>query len=108
VREAANGAEALRVWAEAGAGIDLVVTDVRMPELGGPELVARLRAGRPGLAVVFTSGYTDADPLRTRAAGGPREAFVGKPFTGDHLLDAVARVLGASASAPESDARDPR
>jgi PAS domain S-box-containing protein len=96
VREAVNGTQALRVWAEYGDDIDVVVTDVRMPELGGPELVAQLRAARPGLPVVFTSGYTGADPRGTRTGSADREAFVAKPFTGDAMLEAVAQVLGAT------------
>ena len=106
VREAVNGAQALRVWAEHGGDVDVVVTDVRMPELGGPELIAQLRAARPDLPVVFTSGYTGADPRGARAGSVDREAFVAKPFTGDAMLAAVAGVLGATeiARAPHAGA----
>jgi PAS domain S-box-containing protein len=103
VREAADGAQALRLWAECGDGIDAVVTDVRMPAFGGTELVARLRAERPALPVVFVSGYTDVDPLGVRAqpagagdAPPGHELFVHKPFTGEALLAAVAQVLASS------------
>ena len=93
VLEARHGAEALLVWAEHGARIDAVVTDLRMPELGGRELAARLHAVRPGLPVVYMSGYADQ---AERAAGRPTEAFVQKPFTGDALAAAVGRVLHAA------------
>jgi PAS domain S-box-containing protein len=99
VRDAANGTQALRVWAEYGRDVDVVVTDVRMPELGGPEMVAHLRAERPELPVVFITGYSDRDPRASRPDGDGREAFVAKPFTGDALLDAVARVVSAPAAA---------
>jgi CheY-like chemotaxis protein len=79
VLEARHGADALLVWAEHHARIDAVVTDLRMPELGGRALVARLHALRPGLPVVYMSGYADEGVV---AARGPREAFVEKPFTG--------------------------
>jgi PAS domain S-box-containing protein len=107
VRDAANGALALAVWAEHGSGIDVVVTDVRMPQLGGPELVARLRTMRPTLPVVFLSGYTDRDPQGApgdRAGPWQPEAFLSKPFTGDALLGAVARVLGDPCTADRSAA----
>jgi PAS domain S-box-containing protein len=93
VLEARHGADALLVWAEHHARIDAVVTDLRMPELGGRALVARLHALRPGLPVVYMSGYADEGVV---AARGPREAFVEKPFTGDVLIDALRRVRHAS------------
>ena len=93
VLEARHGADALLVWAEHGASIDAVVTDLRMPELGGHELVARLRAVRPGLPVVYMSGYAEQG---TVAAGRPAEAFLQKPFTGDALAAALAQVLPAA------------
>jgi CheY-like chemotaxis protein len=93
VVEARHGADALLVWAEHRDAVDAVVTDLRMPELGGRELVARLRAERPSLPVVYMSGYAEPGPT----AGGAHEAFVEKPFTGDTLLAAVDEVLEAAA-----------
>ena len=71
VLQACDGAEALEVYERAGEGIALVITDVVMPRIGGPELATRLRARRPGLKVLFTSGYTEA-PLSCRISIPPR------------------------------------
>ena len=59
VLQASDGAEALEVYDRAAERIALVITDVVMPRIGGPELATRLRAKRPGLKVLFTSGYTE-------------------------------------------------
>ena len=90
VIEARHGVDALALWSEHQAGIGAVVTDLRMPQMGGRELVARLRADRPDLLVVYVSGYSDQDVESTL---GPGEAFVGKPFTSESLIDALSRVL---------------
>ncbi len=94
VLEACDGVEALAVFEAAAAEVDLVVTDVVMPRMGGPELVRRLReAGhRPG--VLFVSGYTD-DSL---GEIGEEDELLTKPFAGQELLAAVRRLLGQPAS----------
>jgi PAS domain S-box-containing protein len=92
VLEAQHGADALLLWRERRDEIGVLVTDVRMPEMGGHELVSILRAEAPTLPVVYMSGYAEhqgTTPL------GEREAFVEKPFTGDALAQAVALVLDA-------------
>ncbi|MGZ8376743.1 MAG: PAS domain S-box protein [Gemmatirosa sp.] len=92
VLEAQHGVDALLVWREQRDAIGVLVTDIRMPEMGGLELVSILRGEAPTLPVVYMSGYAEhqgTTPLRER------EAFVEKPFTGDALAQAVARVLGA-------------
>jgi two-component system cell cycle sensor histidine kinase/response regulator CckA len=92
VLEARNGADALRVYEIHEDGIDLVLTDVVMPEMGGHELVERLRARRPGLRVLFMSGYAErafvsngAIPLET--------GYLEKPFTVETLLRRLREVL---------------
>jgi signal transduction histidine kinase/CheY-like chemotaxis protein len=95
VREARDGRDALRLWQAHRAEIVAVVTDVRMPEMGGRELVAALRADVPRLPVVFVSGYSDEGAGVSR---GPHEAFVAKPFTVDGLAAALDRVLRAGAA----------
>jgi CheY-like chemotaxis protein len=92
VLEARHGADALLVWEEHGARIDVLVTDVRMPELGGPELVARLRRLAPALPVVYVTGYAEEGGVDMRRAD---EAYVEKPFTADELLAALRRVREA-------------
>ncbi|HTI63531.1 MAG TPA: ATP-binding protein [Gemmatimonadaceae bacterium] len=88
VYTARQGIEALERIRECGAAIELVVTDVVMPEMGGPELVEQLRAQRPGLPVLYITGYSD-DPrmLAELEAAGAR--LLAKPFTAAALVQAV-------------------
>jgi two-component system cell cycle sensor histidine kinase/response regulator CckA len=90
VLEARHGGDALLAWRKDRDVIDAVITDLRMPEMGGRELVAVMRRERPELPVVYISGYAD---LGGTATTGPREAFVEKPFTAEALLDALQGVL---------------
>jgi nitrogen-specific signal transduction histidine kinase/CheY-like chemotaxis protein len=93
VLEARHGADALLVWRTHRAAIAAVVTDLRMPEMGGRELVAQVRGMQPELPVVFLSGYSDeAAPT----PDGPHDAFVHKPFTSETLLSALGRVLDSA------------
>jgi PAS domain S-box-containing protein len=96
VLEARHGGDALLVWRRDRDAIDAVVTDVRMPEMGGRELAAALQGDRPGLPVVFVTGYADRDAM---AAPGEFEAFLEKPFTGDALLATLEALLRRSPSA---------
>lgn len=97
VLEAANGEEALAVCHQYAGKIDLLITDVIMPEMGGRELADRLRQQGRVTKVLFVSGYTDdasiyAEPLP------PGSAFLQKPFTLGSLLDKVREVLAAPAA----------
>jgi CheY-like chemotaxis protein len=92
VLEARHGADALRILEESGRQVDLVVTDLVMPEMGGKELAERLRAHRPALKVLFMSGYTE----KAIAAGGvmpPNTGFVEKPFTVEQLMRRLREIL---------------
>jgi two-component system cell cycle sensor histidine kinase/response regulator CckA len=92
VLEARHGADALRIVEESGRQIDLVVTDLVMPEMGGRELAERLRTHRPGLRVLFMSGYTE----KVIASGGvmpPNTGFVEKPFTVEQLMRRLREIL---------------
>jgi CheY-like chemotaxis protein len=93
VLAARHGADALMIWRRHADAIRAVVTDLRMPELGGRELIAQLRAERPTLPVVYLSGYAEDPP---DAQDGARTAFVAKPFTMEGLLAALDGVLGAA------------
>jgi CheY-like chemotaxis protein len=92
VLEAADGAMALRVAAEEVGEIDLVVTDVEMPNLGGRGMVDELHELSPGMRVLFMSGYTDNEILRRGIRSGETE-FLQKPFTAESLRAAVKAVL---------------
>jgi two-component system cell cycle sensor histidine kinase/response regulator CckA len=87
VVEAGNGAEALQVAAQLDA-IDLVVTDIVMPVMKGPELAARLHERLPTLPVVFVSGYLVSDDL------GPNAHMLAKPFVRQDLVKKVQDVIG--------------
>jgi two-component system, cell cycle sensor histidine kinase and response regulator CckA len=94
VLEARNGAEALRVYDAHEDAIDLVLTDVVMPEMGGHDLVERLRERRPDLPVLFMSGYAE----RAFTSDGSMPAGTGyleKPFTVETLMRRLREVLEA-------------
>ena len=89
VVEATDGEHALTLGTD--STIDLVVTDVVMPRHNGPALVAQLRATRPGIPVLYVSGYVqDDDALDLEA---PNTAFLGKPYTSAGLVNAVEALL---------------
>jgi two-component system cell cycle sensor histidine kinase/response regulator CckA len=92
VLEAGHGWEALMRLSEVDGAVNLVIADVMMPEMGGSELARRLAAERPGLPILFLSGYTD-DEMTLRGMGPP-SAFVQKPFTPDVLARRVREALG--------------
>jgi len=87
---ASNGREALDVLSKQLSAIDIVVMDVVMPELGGPQTWERMRALRPDLNVVFISGYAD-DHYRERIPASAE--VVPKPFRAEDLLLAIRRKL---------------
>ena len=71
---------------------DLLLTDVVMPELGGPELAAQLKLDRPQLKVLFASGYTDDALMRSGALQDGVELIL-KPFSPHVLLRRVRQML---------------
>jgi CheY-like chemotaxis protein len=72
--------------------IDLLLTDVVMPGMGGPELAGRFRALRPSARVIFMSGHSDDESLRQRV-GAAEVHFLQKPFTPAQLAGKVSQVL---------------
>jgi len=107
VLEAENGESGLRIAESFKEHIDILITDVVMPGIGGRELARKLLLLRPGISVLYLSGYTE-DAVVTRGALGPRTAFLQKPFTLQNLAKKVREVLlsrSDSASAPASMAK---
>jgi two-component system cell cycle sensor histidine kinase/response regulator CckA len=92
VLEARHGRDALMVAERYERPIHLLVTDVVMPEMGGGELAQRLGERRPGIGVLYVSGYTNDEVLR-RGIPNAGAVFVQKPFTPAELMRRVREVL---------------
>jgi signal transduction histidine kinase/ActR/RegA family two-component response regulator len=93
VMEAPNGQAGLRVARQLSERpIDLVITDVVMPQMGGKVMADWLREERPDLKILFTSGYTD-DAIVDHGVLEPDMAFLSKPYTPDTLVRKVRAVL---------------
>lgn len=93
VLEAASGIEALQVIEERGESVDLVVSDVVMPEMDGPTLLGELRKLYPDLKVIFVSGYAE-DAFRKNLPEGEEFNFLPKPFSLRQLVEIVKQVMG--------------
>jgi PAS domain S-box-containing protein len=102
VLEAATCQEALTLATTEDA-IDLLVSDVVMPELSGPELATRIRTVHPKIRVLLVSGYS-ADAVARHGVDGAAPSFLQKPFTGNQLAKKVRDLLDA---APGSRAAGP-
>lgn len=92
VHEAATGAEALEVLEETGGEIDLVVSDVVMPEMDGPTLLRKLREKHPDLKVIFVSGYAE-EAFRKNLPENEKFGFLPKPFSLRQLATTVKETL---------------
>jgi DNA-binding NtrC family response regulator len=90
--EARSGADALELAGGYEGTIDLLVTDVVMPGMNGPALAEGLQKARPGLAVIYVSGYPEESRFRA-AAGKPGATVLAKPLRPEVLTRAVRRVL---------------
>jgi two-component system cell cycle sensor histidine kinase/response regulator CckA len=97
VLEAANGTAALLTFERHRGTIDLVITDVVMPEMSGRELVDRLVTLRADVKVLYMSGYTD-DAIIHHGVLDAETAFIQKPFTPNDLVQKVREVLEADKS----------
>ena len=87
VHQACNGPEALRVFDECGETIDLLLTDMKMPQMTGAELARHLRRRRHTLKLLCVSGYPVSDDPE------PRMDFLPKPFSRDELLGKIREIL---------------
>ena len=82
-------------FAATSPAVDLVVSDLRMPELSGEDVIRQLRSKRAALPIVIMSGHaTSQDTARLRALG--MSAFIPKPFTPDQLLGTIRELFGAT------------
>ena len=101
VLSAANGAEALKVADNYDGEIDLLITDVVMPEVSGPQLAARLARTRPAMGVLYVSGYTD-HALLHRGVIEVGTAFLAKPFLPEALVQRVGELLQTRSDAAQA------
>jgi DNA-binding NtrC family response regulator len=92
VIEASDGAEALEVASAYAEPVDLLLTDVIMPKVNGLVLAERLLQERPGIGVLYMSGYVEKSML---LAKHPEWILLQKPFTPDALIAAVLQVLAS-------------
>lgn len=93
VIEAGDGGSALDMYKNYGSPIDLVITDVVMPKMGGREFSERLVDLNPEVIVLFLSGYTEDALLRYGMSGTRNHRFIDKPFTAATLLAKVQQLL---------------
>jgi two-component system, cell cycle sensor histidine kinase and response regulator CckA len=96
VLEAGNGVEAIELLEKSQKPVDLVVSDVVMPEMDGPTLARELRTRNPGLKIIFVSGYAE-DAFQKNLPDGEQGqyGFLPKPFTLKQLVAAVKKTLAA-------------
>jgi signal transduction histidine kinase len=96
ILQARSGLDALQVWKWHSARISLLLTDMVMPdEMTGPALAERLLAEKPGLAVIFTSGYTQ-ETMGSVFAPAKTTRFIHKPYSPRQLSTLVREILDAS------------
>jgi two-component system cell cycle sensor histidine kinase/response regulator CckA len=93
VLEAASGVDALQIIEQRGAPVDLVVSDVVMPEMDGPTLLGELRKLYPDLKVIFVSGYAE-DAFKKNLPDGEDFNFLPKPFSLRQLVETVKQAIG--------------
>jgi two-component system, cell cycle sensor histidine kinase and response regulator CckA len=95
VLQAGNGVEAMAVLEKSDSKIDLVVSDVVMPEMDGPTLLQELRKRDPGLKIIFVSGYAEDAFQKHLPADGQQFDFLAKPFTLKQLVEKVKETMAA-------------
>jgi two-component system cell cycle sensor histidine kinase/response regulator CckA len=95
VIEASNGIEALEALEYKDGAIDLVVSDVVMPEMDGPTLLKTMRGRNPDLKIIFVSGYAE-DAFEKSLPENQQFAFLPKPFTLSQLVAAVKETMAPS------------
>ncbi len=101
IMAAKHGPEAIEMAAQHAGPIDLLVTDMLMPDMTGGELATRLLATRPNLPVLYVSGYSDEEARGFGNFEGPAQ-FLQKPFRPDVLLARVREILNAQKNPAEN------
>ncbi|WP_159948027.1 PAS domain-containing sensor histidine kinase [Rhizobium sp. 18065] len=96
VHEAGSGVEALEILAELGGAVDIVVSDVVMPEMDGPTLLSELRKIYPDMKFIFVSGYAE-DAFARNLPADAKFGFLPKPFSLKQLAVAVREMLDGQA-----------
>ena len=94
VTSAGGGVEALEILDDPSARCDLLLADVVMPGMRGDDLARRAVAMRPGLHVLFMSGYSDTAPPHDLGTTAGRVSFIDKPFDAGSLLERLREMLG--------------
>jgi two-component system cell cycle sensor histidine kinase/response regulator CckA len=97
VTTATSGAEALELLDSPGREVDLLLSDIVMPGMRGDDLAERAVAMRPGLPVLFMSGYSDQAPPEDLGPTSGGTAFIHKPFDAGTLLERVRELLTVAA-----------
>ena len=95
VIEAANGIEAMEALDEKDGAVDLVVSDVVMPEMDGPTLLREMRKRNPNLKIIFVSGYAE-EAFDKSLPENEQFAFLPKPFALSALVEKVKETMTAS------------
>jgi two-component system, cell cycle sensor histidine kinase and response regulator CckA len=95
VLEATDGQAALALAEGHPGEIHLLLTDVVMPKLGGAELARRLRETRPGIRVLFMTGYS-TEAVATHGVLAPDSSLLQKPFTVEELMSRVREALDSA------------
>ncbi len=106
VLEAVSGAEALQLAKNYCGTIHLLLTDVVMPEMSGPELAQQMLLLHPGTKIIFTSGYTD-DAIARQGVLDPSVAFIQKPYRPKALARKIREVLHDAPAKPATSGPQP-
>ena len=102
VHEASSGIEALDILEELGGKVDVVVSDVVMPEMDGPTLLGEIRKRYPDMKFVFVSGFAE-DAFARNLPEGSKFGFLPKPFTLKQLATTVREMLDGTGSKGEEE-----
>lgn len=102
-----DGPSALRAAEDSGGTIDLLLTDITLPEMSGTELARALKPNHPQMRLLFMSGYPDPH-LSTGRPAQPAIPFIQKPFMAPELLQRMREVLEAPPEPTRSRVGEPR